>query len=71
VEVLRCVFLKELRKTLFRIRPLPFDVLEQFLKSMKRFSDKNCGKNKELERLGESNETKTACIMLIHDFGLG
>jgi len=33
--------------------------LEQFLKSVKRFSDKNCGKNKELEQLGEPSETKT------------
>jgi len=32
----------------------------QFLKSVKRFSDKNCGKNKELEQLGEPSETKTA-----------
>jgi len=27
---------------------------------VKRFSDKNCGKNKELEQLGEPSETKTA-----------
>jgi|GEM_PF-2647729 len=37
-----------------------FCCLEQFPKSVKRFSDKNCGKNKELEQLGEPSETKTA-----------
>jgi len=35
-------------------------ILEQFLKSVQRFSGKNCGKNKELEQLGEPSETKTA-----------
>jgi len=25
-------------------------VIEQFLKSVKRFSDKNCGKNKKIEQ---------------------
>jgi len=39
-------------------------LLEQFLKSVKRFSDKNCGKNKELEQLGEPSETKTFCSFL-------
>jgi len=34
--------------------------LEQFLKSVTRFSDKNCGKNKELEQFVEPSETKTA-----------
>jgi len=34
--------------------------LEQFLKSVKRFSDKNCGKNKELEHSVEPSETKNA-----------
>jgi len=34
--------------------------LEQFPKSVKRFSDKNCGKNKELEQFVEPSETKTA-----------
>jgi len=36
------------------------EALEQFLKSVKRFSDKNCGKNKKLEQSGEPSETKTA-----------
>jgi len=35
-------------------------VKSQFPKSVKRFSDKNCGKNKELERLTEPSEVKTA-----------
>jgi len=34
--------------------------LEQFLKSVKRFSDKNCGENKELEHSVEPSETKNA-----------
>jgi len=34
-------------------------VLEQFLKSVKRVSDKNCGKNKELERQTSPSEVKT------------
>jgi len=34
--------------------------LEQFLKNVKRFSDKNCGKNKKVEKSGKSGETKTA-----------
>jgi len=34
--------------------------LEQFLKSVKRFSGENCGKNKGLEQLIEPSETKTA-----------
>jgi len=37
----------------------------EFLKSVKRFSDKNCGKNKELEQLGEPSETKTALAFKI------
>jgi len=36
--------------------------IEKFPKSVKRFSDKNCGKNKELERLTEPNEVKTALV---------
>jgi len=35
-------------------------LLEQFLKSGNRFSDKNCGKNKELEHSVEPSETKNA-----------
>jgi len=35
------------------------ELLTQFPKSVKRFSDKNCGKNKELERLTEPSEVKT------------
>jgi len=38
---------------------------EQFLKSVKRFSDKNCGKNKELEQFVEPSEVKTALERLI------
>jgi len=34
--------------------------LEQFPKSVKRFSDKNCGKNNGLEQFVEPSETKTA-----------
>jgi len=34
--------------------------IEQFLKSVKRFSDKNCCKNKKLEHSVEPSETKTA-----------
>jgi len=34
--------------------------LEHFPKSVKRFSDKKCGENKDLEQLGEPSETKTA-----------
>jgi len=35
-------------------------VLEQFPKSVTRFSDKNCGKTQELEQFVEPSETKTA-----------
>jgi len=38
--------------------------LEQFLKSVKRFSDKNCGENKKLEHLVEPSETKNALVHL-------
>jgi len=41
--------------------------LEQFPKSVKRFSDKNCGKNKELEHSVEPNETKNALMKIILD----
>jgi len=42
-------------------KPLMFGrMLKQFPKSVKRFSDKNCGKNKELERSTEPSEIKTA-----------
>jgi len=34
--------------------------LEQFPKSVTRFSGKNCGKNKKIEQSGESNRPKTA-----------
>jgi len=37
-----------------------FPVLEQCLKSVKRFSDKNCGNNKEREHLAESLSAKNA-----------
>jgi len=40
-------------------------ILEQFLKSVKRFSDKNCRKNKKLEQLGEPSETKTALEKIV------
>jgi len=40
--------------------------LEQFPKSVKRFSDKNCGKNTELERLTEPREVKTALAFKFH-----
>jgi len=38
---------------------------EQFPKSVKRFSGKNCGKNKGLERITEPSEVKTALEALI------
>jgi len=53
--------LKETRLRAAKILQLPpLPSLEQFAVSMKRFSDKNCGKNKELERLTEPSEVKTA-----------
>jgi len=36
---------------------------EQFPKSVKRFSDKNCGKTQELERFAEPSEAKTALAL--------
>jgi len=39
-----------------------FQNREQFPKSVKRFSDKNCGKNKELEHSVEPSETKNALV---------
>jgi len=51
------------------------DSLEAFKrlpKSVKRFLDKKCGKNKELRRRwSDSIKSRSACIMLIFDFGLG
>jgi len=35
-------------------------MLEQFPKSVTRFSDKNCGKNKKIEQSGEPSEPKTS-----------
>jgi len=42
------------------------ETIEQFLKSMKRFSDKNCGKIKKIEQLVEPSETKNALSQ--HDY---
>jgi len=36
------------------------NVLEQFPKSVTRFSDKSCGKNKKIEQSGKPSEPKTA-----------
>jgi len=38
-------------------------ILEQFLKSGNRFSDKNCGENKELEHSVEPSKTKNTLIV--------
>jgi len=38
----------------------PHPTLEQFPKSVKRFSDKNCGKNKQLEQTSDSMESHSA-----------
>jgi len=48
------------RKTIFKTIAAKNKRIEQFLKSVKWFSDKNCGKNKELEQSIEPGETKTA-----------
>jgi len=47
---------KPLSFTTDEARPL----IEQFLKSGNRFSDKNCGKNNDLERFAEPSEAKNA-----------
>jgi len=39
--------------------------LEQFPKSVKRFSDKNCGENKELEQISDSIKSHSALLSLI------
>jgi len=39
------------------------NMLEQFLKSVKRFSDKNCGKNKEREHCAQSLSAKNALAL--------
>jgi len=42
--------------------------IEQFLKSVKRFSEKNCGENKKLEQSVEPSETKTALERFLKSF---
>jgi len=44
----------------FAVKKEQTDKIEQFLKSVKRFSDKNCGENKDLEQSVEPSETKNA-----------
>jgi len=44
--------------------------LEQFLKSVTRFSDKNCGKNKKIEQFWFRLAQPTACLMILADLVL-
>jgi len=44
--------------------PLNLSTLEQFPKRVKRFSDKNCGANKQLEQISDSMESHSALTNL-------
>jgi len=41
--------------------------IEQFPKSVQRFSDKNCGENKKLEQISDSIESHSALILQVKD----
>jgi len=41
-----------------------YKMLEQFPKSVQRFSDKNCGENKQLEQISDSIESHSALLLI-------